>query len=60
MKNKCKDCDAYKQKGHNYCRMCGFHVRKGYARHARIALAYYIHEKYCGYCGGEKHNCSCR
>jgi hypothetical protein len=59
MSNGCKQCDKYKQRGHNYCRMCGFHLRKGYAPRARLALAYYTNEKFCGYCGGTKQACSC-
>ena len=32
MSKKCSKCDDYKKQGHNYCRMCGVHIRKGYAR----------------------------
>lgn len=30
---RCNECDKYEKQGHNYCRMCGFHVRKGYVPH---------------------------
>lgn len=60
MKFQCKSCEDYKKKGHNYCRMCGCHVRKGFVNHCRIAVCYNTNEKYCGSCGGQKHNCSCR
>lgn len=59
MKNKCSDCDGYESEGHNYCRMCGFHVGKGYVPYVRIATVYNTREKFCGYCGSEKHNCKC-
>lgn len=57
--NKCSHCDDYKKQGHNYCRMCGFYLTKGYVHNVRIAVVYNTNEKYCGYCGGEKHKCSC-
>jgi len=56
---KCDKCDEYFEKGHNYCRICGCYLRKGQIKHVRIALAYYAHEKYCGYCGGPKNKCKC-
>ena len=59
MRYGCSDCERQKQKGHNYCRVCGFHLTKGYVQHVRVALAHYTNEKFCGYCGGEKHACSC-
>lgn len=55
MKQKWEDCPDYKKRGHNYCRMCGFHLTKGYVQHVRIALIYNTNEKYCGYCGGLRH-----
>ncbi|GAB1378659.1 hypothetical protein MASR1M49_15050 [Pararhodobacter aggregans] len=56
---RCKHCDEQQARGHNFCRVCGFHVRKGYVRHAKMALAYYTHEKFCGYCGQPRHSGSC-
>ena len=56
---RCSDCDDYEDRGHNYCRMCGYHFKLGYVPNVRIAEAYYTNEKYCGYCGGEKHKCKC-
>src|SRR5438874_826028 len=41
--------DNYEKKGHNYCRMCGLHLRKGYVPYVRLALAYNTNEKFCGY-----------
>lgn len=58
-KNKCKDCDKYKKAGHNYCRMCGYHLTKGYVQYVRLALAYYTNEKFCGYCGKLRNDCKC-
>jgi len=55
----CPKCEEYKKQGHNYCRMCGFHLTKGYVQYARLATAYYTNEKYRGYCGGPKNNCKC-
>ena len=60
MKNKmCPKCESYKKQGHNYCRMCGYHLTKEYVQHVRKALSYLVKEKYCGYCGGPKNNCKC-
>ena len=28
MNRPCPTCEEYMERGHNYCRMCGFHVRK--------------------------------
>lgn len=58
-KEKCKDCDSYAKAGHNYCRMCGFHLTQGYVQSVKIAVAYFIKEKYCGYCGKLRNNCKC-
>lgn len=57
---RCRDCDSYEKRGHNYCRMCGHYLKKGIVHHVRIATVYNTNEKYCGYCGGQKHNCNCR
>ena len=48
MKYGCGDCEEYKKSGHNYCRICGFHLTKGYVQYVRLALAYFTHEKFCG------------
>ncbi len=58
-KSQCDSCESYKKEGHNYCRMCGFHLTKGYVQSVRLAVGYYTNEKFCGYCGGPKHECSC-
>jgi len=55
----CKDCNTYKEKNHNYCRMCGYHIRKGRIHNVRIATAYNSREKFCGYCGAKKGECKC-
>ncbi len=58
--SKCKDCDKYKKNGHNYCRMCGTELNPGYAKYVRIAEGYYTNEKFCGYCGKDRHKaCKC-
>lgn len=58
-KTKCPDCDKYAKDSHNYCSMCGYHLTKGYAQYARIAMAYFSNEKFCGYCGKPRNNCHC-
>ena len=57
---KCPRCEEYKKEGHNYCRICGYHLTKGYAQSVKLATAYFTDEKYCGYCGGVKDNCRCK
>jgi len=59
MKYNCKQCEKNKTIGHNYCRDCGYHLTKGFVQHVRIPNAFSADEKYCGYCGGEKHKCAC-
>jgi hypothetical protein len=58
-KERCKDCATYDRAGHNYCRLCGFHLMAGYSQYARLSEAYDPDEKFCGYCGGPKNNCPC-
>lgn len=58
-KQQCEHCEKYKKEGHNYCRMCGHHLTKGFVQFVRIALAYTTAERYCGYCGGLKNACKC-
>jgi hypothetical protein len=58
-RQQCSHCEDYKKQGHNYCRMCGFHLTKGYVQYVRLGVAYNTSEKFCGYCGGPKHECSC-
>ncbi len=55
----CRDCQSYEERGHNYCRMCGAEFKKGMIKNVRIADGYHTGEKFCGYCGGRKHACSC-
>jgi hypothetical protein len=55
----CNECQNYKQQGHNFCRMCGNHLTKGYVPYARLAAAYQVGESFCGYCGGPKRQCDC-
>ena len=55
----CEDCEEYREEGHNYCRICGFHLTKGFVQNVRLAIAYNTAEKYCGYCGGLKRVCPC-
>lgn len=57
--NKCEKCDDYAKEGHNYCRLCGYHLTKGHVQYVRVAVAYFTNEKFCGYCGGIKNKCSC-
>ncbi len=57
----CPDCEAYGQEGHNFCRMCRRKlIPPGQARWARLAIAYNLAEKFCGYCGGPKYKCECQ
>jgi len=55
----CNECNSYKEQGHNYCRVCGFHLTKGSVQNARHPIAYGANERFCGYCGGEKRKCQC-
>ena len=56
---KCRDCDSYAKEGHNYCRMCGYHLTKGHIQNNRLWVGYHINEKYCGYCGKLRIDCKC-
>jgi len=58
-KNKCNKCDKYQKTGHNYCRMCGYHLTKGYVQYVKLALAYNTNEKFCGHCGKLRNDCEC-
>lgn len=55
---RCRDCDKYESQ-HNFCRMCGFEFRPGYARRVKSAAAYHVNEKYCGNCGEPIKECKC-
>jgi hypothetical protein len=56
----CGSCDSYRCEGHNYCRMCGFHLTSGFAQNVvRMAVAYNTAERFCGFCGRDKGRCSC-
>lgn len=59
MKYGCSSCEEYEKDGHNYCRMCGYHLTKGCVQYVKQAVAFYANEKYCGYCGGPKRQCRC-
>ena len=56
---RCGDCQTYEQAHHNYCRMCGYEFRPGQVKFVRIAVAYFINEKYCGSCGALRDDCKC-
>jgi hypothetical protein len=58
-KTECDHCEEYRKQGHNYCRICGFHLTKGYAKNAQLAAGYYSNEKFCGYCGALRAACEC-
>lgn len=59
-KEPCSYCKSYELGGHNFCRMCGRRlIAQGQAKWARLAVAYNAAEKFCGYCGGQKHQCEC-
>lgn len=58
-KQKCKYCDSYLKEGHNYCRMCGYHLTKGFSQNPRVAVAYNTDERYCGNCGKLRKKCDC-
>ena len=55
----CRDCQSYEKRGHNYCKMCGFEFRPNTAEKARIAVANYVNERFCGYCGAPLKECDC-
>ena len=55
----CSECGKYREQGHNYCRMCGFHLTKGFVQYVRNAIVYNVNEKYCGYCGKPRKECKC-
>ena len=64
--SRCSSCDEYDQKGSNYCRRCGFHLRAGKAEYVAKATTYNLnekycdlHESYCGNCGSLPENCHC-
>lgn len=59
MNKKCANCEKYKGNGHNYCRMCGYHLTKGFVQHVKIAVVYHVNEKYCGHCGKKHDQCDC-
>ena len=56
---KCNYCEEYDKSGHNYCRMCGYYLKKGIVHNVRIAVAFNTSEKYCGYCGKLRKDCKC-
>lgn len=55
----CDYCKEYHNSGHNYCRMCGFHLTKGFLQYVRNSVVYNTNEKYCGYCGKLRKECKC-
>lgn len=55
----CEYCDRYKRAGHNYCRMCGHNLTRGYVQNVRVAEAYNTAERFCGHCGKAKHTGDC-
>jgi len=57
--NKCKKCDSYEKAGHNYCRICGYHLTNGFTQYTKIAEGYSTDELFCGYCGDSRNNCKC-
>jgi RNA polymerase subunit RPABC4/transcription elongation factor Spt4 len=58
-KQECQECQKYKEQGHNYCRMCGFYLTKGYFPFVPVAEIYRTDEKFCGYCGKPRNECKC-
>lgn len=57
--SKCDKCDTYSKAGHNYCKMCGYHLTKGHTQYIRVAVENFTNEKFCGYCGKEIKDCKC-
>jgi len=55
----CNECEGYAKDGHNYCRVCGYHLTRGYSQNGPVAYAPMGHERFCGHCGGPKGNCKC-
>ena len=33
----CSRCEDYRSQGHNYCRVCGFHLTKDYVQRVKVA-----------------------
>ena len=56
----CTECESYEKLGHNFCRMCGFDLRTGYLRKARLEVDNFANEKFCGYCGKRREECDCK
>jgi hypothetical protein len=56
---KCRACERHEKDGHNFCRICGFHLTKGYVQYPRNPVVCSPDEKYCGYCGEERDQCNC-
>lgn len=57
--HRCSHCEKYERQGHNYCRMCGFHLTAGYVQHVGVATIYHVNERFCGCCGGPAGRCRC-
>ncbi len=56
---RCYQCEEYETLGHNYCRVCGFHLTKGKVQHVKLAAVYNTQERFCGYCGAPIDKCKC-
>lgn len=56
-KRECRDCEEYRKQGHNYCRVCGYHLTKGLVQFVRLAHAYFTHEKLN--LGHDRHHLQC-
>ena len=59
-KQRCQRCSDNEGIGHNYCRRCGYYFKKAVVNNARVAVAYDVKDRHCGYCGEEREKCSCR
>lgn len=58
-KQRCDACDRYEEQVHNYCRMCGYHLTKGWVQKLRQLVLWATNEKHCGYCGKTRAECEC-
>lgn len=58
MRYLCPYCEDYDTAGHNYCRICGSHLKAGKPVGAEVPQPYIPREKFCGYCGRQREKCA--
>lgn len=55
----CRECNPNTKVGHNFCRNCGNKLTLAGIKRLRIMERYQGYEKFCGYCGIHRRECSC-